>query len=176
MNKSFFNKAVNFYNKFVNLLVIVTIPIIIFTLVIAIGIILYDLRLFAAHFVEGELKIEYEEGFKLLIRNILNLFVLIELFRVFLDVIEHHRIRKRQILEAGIVFVVREIILILFEHKTSFTDMFGYAAILLSLGITYILMEKTYLEFKQFQSPFSSRKREEYKGTYRKLKIKKLED
>ena len=176
MNKSFFTKAVEFYNRFVNLLVIITIPIIIFTFVIAIGIILYDLRLFTAHITEGVLKIEYEEGFKLLIRNILNLFVLIEMFRVFLDVIEHHRIRKRQILEAGIVFVVREIILILFEHKSDYLTMIGYAVILLSLGITYILMEKTYLEFKRFYAPFSSEKREQYKSTYRKLKVKKAED
>jgi uncharacterized membrane protein (DUF373 family) len=176
MEKNFFSKAVNFYNRFVNLLVIITIPIIIFTFVIAIGIILYDLRLFTAHFVEGQLKIEYEEGFKLLIRNILNLFVLIELFRVFLDVIEHHRIRKRQILEAGIVFVVREIILILFEHKTHYTEMIGYAIVLLSLGITYILMEKTYLEFLKFRSPLSPQKKEEYKSAYRKLRIRKVED
>ena len=143
----FSKRALNFYNKVVNLLVILTVPIILVTLVMAIFIILYDLRLFTAYVVEGQLKVEHEEAFKLLIKNILNFFVLIELFRVFLDVIEYKRIRKRQMLEAGIVFVVREIVIAMFEHRFHYTDLIGYAVLLIALGVTYVLMEKSWIDF-----------------------------
>jgi uncharacterized membrane protein (DUF373 family) len=138
----FSQRALSFYNKFVNLLVIFTLPIVVLTLIISILIILYDLRLFSAYIVEGELRLEHEEAFKLLIKNILNFFVLIELFRVFLDVIEYRKIRMRQMLEAGVVFVVREIVVAMFEHRSQYTDLIGYAVLLLALGITFMLMEK----------------------------------
>ncbi len=171
---SFSKRAFNFYNKVVNFLVIITVPIIILTLILAILIILYDLRLFATHIMEGEFKLEHEEAFKILIKNILNFFVLIELFRVFLDVIEYKRIRKRQMLEAGIVFVVREIVIAMFEHRFSYTDLIGYAVLLIALGITYVLMEKSYFEFVKFtkRKPIGR----EFKQVYKKLKLKKAEE
>ncbi len=171
---SFSKKAFNFYNRVVNFLVIITVPIIILTLVLAILIILYDLRLFATHIMEGEFKLEHGEAFKVLIKNILNFFVLIELFRVFLDVIEYKRIRKRQMLEAGIVFVVREIVIAMFEHRFSYTDLIGYAVLLVALGITYVLMEKSYFEFVRFTRSKPIDK--EFKQVYRKIRLKKLED
>ncbi len=157
--EEFSKKALNFYNRFVNLLVIFAVPIILLTLVIAILIILYDLRLFATNITHGEFKIEHEEAFKLLIKNILNFFVLIELFRVFLDVIEYKRIRKRQMLEAGIVFVVREIVIAMFEHRFHWTDLVGYGVLLISLGITYVLLEKSWMEVVKFEK--RERKEEE---------------
>lgn len=138
----FSQRALRFYNNFVNFLVIITLPIILLTLLISIVIILYDLRHFSAYIVEGQLRLEHEEAFKLLIKNILNFFVLIELFRVFLDVIEYRRIRMRQMLEAGVVFVVREIVVAMFEHRTQYTDMIGFAVLLLSLGVTFVLLER----------------------------------
>ena len=155
-SEEFSQRALRLYNSFVNFLVIVTVPIIILTLIIAVGIILYDLRLFASHFAEGGLTEGHEKAFKLLIKNILNFFVLIELFRVFLDVIEYKRIRKRQMLEAGIVFVVREIVIAMFEHRFSYKDLIGYAVLLISLGVTYVLMERSWIELMRF-----SRKKDE---------------
>ncbi len=174
----FSRRALEFYNRFVNLLVILTVPIIIFTLITAIAIILYDLRLFTAHIVEGQLKLEHEEAFKLLIKNILNFFVLIELFRVFLDVIEYKRIRKRQMLEAGIVFVVREIVIAMFEHRFTHTDLIGYAVLLIALGITYVLMERSWFEFIRFMRyrPLEKDFNSEIKKVYRKMKVKKIEE
>ncbi|RLJ70737.1 uncharacterized membrane protein (DUF373 family) [Hydrogenivirga caldilitoris] len=176
--ENFSRKALNFYNKFVNVLVILTVPIIILTLITAIVIILYDLRLFTAHVVGGELRLEHEEAFKLLIKNILNFFVLIELFRVFLDVIEFKRIRKRQMLEAGIVFVVREIVIAMFEHRFTYTDLIGYAVLLVALGITYVLMERSWFEFVKLtkRKPLDSEFEKGMRRVYRKLKIKKAEE
>jgi len=147
----FICKAVDFYNKFVNFIAIFMIPILMLTLLIAVGIILYDLRLFFDYFVNAQIEKEYDKAFKLLVRNILNFFVLIELFKVFIDVLEFRRIRKRQIIEAGIVFVVREIILIVFEHKFTFADLVGFGVLLFSLGITYILLERSYLDYLKFE-------------------------
>jgi len=177
-SENFSRKALNFYNSFVNLLVILTVPIIIFTLITAILIILYDLRLFTAYIAEGELRLEHEEAFKLLIKNILNFFVLIELFRVFLDVIEYKRIRKRQMLEAGIVFVVREIVIAMFEHRFSYLDLIGYAALLIALGITYILMEKSWIEVVRLTryKPVDKDLRKRMRQIYRTMKVKKVEE
>ena len=144
-------KAVDFYNKFVNFIAIFMIPILMLTLLIAVGIILYDLRLFFDYFMHAEMAKEYDKAFKLLVRNILNFFVLIELFKVFIDVLEFRRIRKRQIIEAGIVFVIREIILIVFEHNFTFTDLVGFGVLLFSLGITYILLERSYLDYLKLE-------------------------
>ncbi len=176
---AFSKRALKFYNSFVNLLVILTVPIIILTLIIAIGIILYDLRLFTAYVVEGQLRIEHEEAFKLLIKNILNFFVLIELFRVFLDVIEYRRIRKRQMLEAGIVFVVREIVIAMFDHRFTYLDLIGYAVLLIALGVTYVLIERSWVELVKTMKlkPYeSSNFSDEIKQVYRKLKVKRVEE
>ena len=175
---SFSKKALDFYNRFVNLLVIMTVPIIILTLITAILIILYDLRLFTAHIVGGEFRLEHEEAFKLLIKNILNFFVLIELFRVFLDVIEYKRIRKRQMLEAGIVFVVREIVIAMFEHRFTYTDLIGYGVLLLSLGVTYVLMERSWFEFVRFSRRRTTESELErgMRKVYKNLKIRRAEE
>jgi uncharacterized membrane protein (DUF373 family) len=174
----FSRRALNFYNSFVNLLVIFTVPIIILTLMIAIGIILYDLRLFTAYIAEGRIVLEHEKAFKLLIRNILNFFVLIELFRVFLDVIEYRRIRKRQMLEAGIVFVVREIIIAMFDHRFTYLDLIGYAVLLVALGVTYVLIERSWVELMRVMrlKPHAGGNfSEEIKQVYKKLKVRKEE-
>ncbi|WP_461832209.1 phosphate-starvation-inducible PsiE family protein [Aquifex sp.] len=161
----FICKAVDFYNKFVNFIAIFMIPILMLTLLIAVGIIFYDLRLFVEYFLQYPSAQEYDKAFKLLVRNILNFFVLIELFKVFIDVLEYRRIRKRQIIEAGIVFVVREIILIVFEHRFTFTDLVGFGILLFSLGITYMLLEKSYLDYLRFeQRVITEREKKERSG------------
>lgn len=178
VSERFSKRALLFYNNFVNLLVILTVPIILLTLVMAVLIILYDLRLFTAYVVEGALRLEHEKAFKLLIKNILNFFVLIELFRVFLDVIEYKRIRKRQMLEAGIVFVVREIVIAMFEHKFTYTDLIGYAVLLIALGVTYVLMERSWFEYVKFlrYRPGEKEFDSEVKKVYKSMKVKKVED
>jgi len=164
-DESFICRVIDVYNKFVNGVAIIVIPILMLTLVIAVGIILFDLRLFIEFFLEGAKPEDYDKAFKLLVRNILNFFVLIELFKVFIDVLEFRRIRKRQIIEAGIVFVVREIILIVFEHRFTFTDLIGFGVLLLALGITYIILEKSYLEYLKFERrEVTERERRERKG------------
>ncbi len=164
-SETFICKVIDAYNKFVNAIAIVVIPILMLTLVIAVLMILYDLRLFVDYFLHGTEEAHYDKAFKLLVRNILNFFVLIELFKVFIDVLEYRRIRKRQIIEAGIVFVVREIILIVFESQFEFTDLVGFGVLLLALGITYIILEKSYLEYLRFEKEEMSEKvKRERKG------------
>lgn len=150
-DETFISKVVEIYNKFVNAMAILLIPILMLTLIIAVFMILYDLRLFIDYFFHGAQEVQYDKAFKALVRNILNFFVLIELFKVFIDVLEYRRIRKRQIIEAGIVFAVREVILLVFESHFEFTDLVGFGILLLSLGITYIILEKSYLEYLKFE-------------------------
>ncbi len=142
LSSQFIKKVINFYNKFVSLLVIFTIPIIILTLIIAVAIIIFDLRYFITHLSEESLY-KNKEAFKYLIINVLNFFVLVELFRMFLDVIEYQRLRKRQMIEAGIIFVIREIIISLFSQKFDFWNITGFAILLLSLTVAFFIMNKS---------------------------------
>jgi len=78
-------------------------------------------------------------------------------------------------LEAGIVFVVREIVIAMFEHRFTYTDLIGYGVLLLSLGITYVLMERSWFEFVRFTRRGTLDKDLErgMRKVYRKLKLKK---
>ncbi len=167
---SFIKKVIDFYNKFVSLLVMLTIPIIIFTLIMAVIIIIFDLRYFITHFTE-ELTHRDKEAFKYLIINVLNFFVLVELFRMFLDVIEYQRLRKRQMIEAGIIFVLREIIISLFSQKFDFLHIAGFSILLLSLAIAFVLMNKMAREgaVAYRWKPIKGEKQEKIKRLYRSM-------
>ena len=52
-----------------------------------------------------------------LVSDVLTLFVLIELSRSLVSHFDEHRLRLTFIVDAGIVFVLREIMIKLFEHK-----------------------------------------------------------
>jgi len=143
LSPSFIRKVINFYNKFVSFLVLFTIPIIIFTLIMAVIIIIFDLRYFITHFTE-ELSQKDKEAFKYLIINVLNFFVLVELFRMFLDVIEYQRLRKRQA---------------------------GFSILLLSLAIAFVLMNKMAKEgiVTYKWKPIKGEKQDKIKKIYRSI-------
>lgn len=170
LSSQFIKKVISFYNKFVSFLVILTIPIIILTLIIAVAIIVFDLRYFISHLTSESLHKD-KEAFKYLIINVLNFFVLVELFRMFLDVIEYQRLRKRQMIEAGIIFVIREIIISLFGQKFDFWNITAFAILLLSLSIAFVLMNKSAKESVlpyRFKS-LKEEKKKEMKKLYKSL-------
>lgn len=55
-------------------------------------------------------------GFDLMVTNILSTFVVIELIRSVLDCFKLHRLKITYITDAAVVFVVREIMIGLYEH------------------------------------------------------------
>ncbi len=69
------------------------------------------------------------------ISDVLSLFILIELSRSLVSYFDCHRIRLTFILDAGIVFVLREIMIKLFQDKLDVDQIYAISALLFVLGI-----------------------------------------
>lgn len=69
-----------------------------------------------------------------IISEVLTVFILVELARSLVDYFSEHRLRMTFIVDAGIVFVLREITIKLFEHKISTDEIYALSALLLVLG------------------------------------------
>lgn len=69
-----------------------------------------------------------------IVADVLTLFVLIELSRSVVSHFSEHRLRLTFIVDAGIVFVLREIMLKLFEQKISPDQVYALSVLLLVLG------------------------------------------
>ena len=69
-----------------------------------------------------------------IITEVLTLFVLIELSRSLADYFSEHRLRLTFIVDAGIVFVLREIMIKLFEHNITSEEIYALSALLFVLG------------------------------------------
>lgn len=69
-----------------------------------------------------------------MVSEVLTLFVLIELSRSLASYFSEHRLRLTFIVDAGIVFVLREIMIKLFEHKIATDDIYALSMLLLVLG------------------------------------------
>lgn len=69
------------------------------------------------------------------ISDVLSLFILIELSRSLVSYFDCNRIRLTFILDAGIVFVLREIMIKLFQDKLAVDQIYAVSALLLVLGL-----------------------------------------
>ena len=73
-------------------------------------------------------------GFDVLVTDILSMFVVIELLKSIVEYFEVHRIKITFILDAAVVFVLREIMIGLYKHEMHAPEMFGLGALLLVMG------------------------------------------
>jgi uncharacterized membrane protein (DUF373 family) len=80
-----------------------------------------------------------------IITDVLSLFILIELSRSLADYFEVNRLRLTSILDAVIVFVLREIMIQLFQHKLPPEEIYAISALLLVLGILRIASALVFL-------------------------------
>jgi uncharacterized membrane protein (DUF373 family) len=69
------------------------------------------------------------------ISDVLSLFILIELSRSLVDYFDTNRLRMAFIVDAGIVFVLREIMIKLFQDKLPVDHIYALSALLLVLGL-----------------------------------------
>lgn len=72
--------------------------------------------------------------YALIVSEVLTLFILIELSRSLAEYFIEHRLRMTFIVDAGIVFVLREIMIKLFEHTISPPDIYALSLLLFVLG------------------------------------------
>ncbi len=86
-----------------------------------------------------------------LVLNVLTLFVLIELSRSLVSHFDEHRLRLTFIVDTSIVFVLREIMLKLFEHKISPDQIYTLVHYYLFL-VSYEQLQFCFQREKQNQS------------------------
>lgn len=116
-------------------------------LFLAIGIVIGTVRLFALLY-ELIVSKHIITGYLHIISQVLALFVLIELTRSLVEYFEVKRVRLTFILDAAIVFVLRDVMIGLFETKLEITALYALSALLLVLGILRIgsvLVHQRYL-------------------------------
>lgn len=69
-----------------------------------------------------------------IVSEVLTLFILVELSRSLMDYFHTHRLRMTFIVDAGIVFVLRETMIKMFEHKILAEEIYAFSMLLLVLG------------------------------------------
>ncbi len=78
---------------------------------------------------------ELGRDYLLLISEVLTLFILIELSRSLVEYFDTRRLRMTFIVDAAIVFVLREIMIKLFEHKIGVEEIYALSALLLVMSL-----------------------------------------
>ena len=73
-------------------------------------------------------------GFDLLVSDILSMFVVIELLKSIVDYFEVHRLKLTLILDAALVFTLREVMIGVYRHTLHAADVGALAVLLLVIG------------------------------------------
>jgi len=115
------------FNKVVNFIVHLLIPVIIIALIIGIARVFLDLRVIF----QGE---SISKAYHLLIIDILSMFVVIELLRSIIEYFEAHRIKITLISEAAFVFILREIMIGVYNHTIQALEIASLVLLLLVVG------------------------------------------
>ena len=77
-------------------------------------------------------------GFDLLVTDILSMFVVVELLKSVVEYFEIHRLKITFILDAALVFVLREVMIRLYEKEMHAAEIAALAAMLLVMGAVRI--------------------------------------
>lgn len=80
-----------------------------------------------------------ESGFNHMVTSVLTVFIVIDLFKAFVDYHEHDRIKLTDITDATILIVLREIAVGLYSQKFGYEFILSLALLLLVLGIIRVL-------------------------------------
>jgi len=119
------------FNRVVAVIFGVLIVIIMLAMIIGLWDLILDIRSLA---VEHKLREDYLE----IIYDVLTLFVMIELMRSIAEYFNSKRLRMTFIADAAIVFVLREIMIDIFEHKIVPDQMYALSALIVALTVLRI--------------------------------------
>jgi len=80
------------------------------------------------------------QTFNVVVTDILTFLVIIELFKSFIDYFKAHRIRLNTMIDPAIMFVIRELIMKLYDHETLTSQgLFGFGFLIVCLGVVRTL-------------------------------------
>jgi uncharacterized membrane protein (DUF373 family) len=77
---------------------------------------------------------DISQGFDTIVTDILSMFVVIELLKSIVEYFELHRLKITFIIDAAVVFLLREVMIGLYRHALDGGQLAGIAALLLVLG------------------------------------------
>jgi uncharacterized membrane protein (DUF373 family) len=116
-----------YFKKAVDIIIKLMIPLVIFALMIGIAKIFLDLRLvFESPTIT--------DGFNILLTNILSMFVVVELLRGIIEYFELQRLRLTLIVDAALVFILREVMIIIYQQKMNPVEIASLAGLLAVIG------------------------------------------
>ncbi len=117
----------NLFKKVVDVIIKLLIPLVILALMIGIARIFLDLRtVFKSPTIS--------EGFDIMVTNILSMFIIIELLRSVIEYFEIHRLKITFITDAALVFILREAMVGIYQHKMAAIEIGSLAVLLLVIG------------------------------------------
>ena len=120
------------FKKIVDIIIKLMIPLVILALMIGIARIFLDLRVvFKSPTIAA--------GFDIMITNILSMFIVIELLRSIIEYFEIHRLRITFITDAALVFILREVMVGIYQHKMNAVEIGSLAILLLVIGVVRTL-------------------------------------
>jgi len=119
------------------------IPIVIIALMMGIARVILDLReVFGSRTISA--------AFDMMVTNILSMFIVIELLRSIMEYFTVHRLKITFIIDAALVFVLREIMIGLYEHSVESGMVMALAVLILVIGglrtLAVIYSPEKYLE------------------------------
>ncbi|HXG49895.1 MAG TPA: phosphate-starvation-inducible PsiE family protein [candidate division Zixibacteria bacterium] len=106
---------------------------------------------------------DLKAAFGLTVTNLLSFFIILELFKSLVEYFREHRLKLTFIVDATLVFLLREIMVGLYQHQSSPWQLIALAALALVLGllrtlaIVYSPMERRLVE--QLREPRDGRTR-----------------
>ena len=116
------------FNRTISIIFSLMIVIIMLTLIVGMWDLCVDIyRLIVEH--------RLRTGYLEIIYDVLTLFVMIELLRSIAEYFNSRRLRMTFIADAAIVFVLREIMINIFEHKVVPEEMYALSALILALTV-----------------------------------------
>jgi uncharacterized membrane protein (DUF373 family) len=139
----------NIYNKTIDLVFAVILLFITLTMIIGVVRLFYRV---GGLFEQGGITGNYLYIFS----DVLTLFILIELSRSLMEYFSSHRLRLTPIIDAGIVFVLRHIMIELFNHKLDTDSIYALSVLLLALGAIRIGASINF-QREKMQAPSSDR-------------------
>lgn len=103
------------------------IPLVILALMIGVARIFLDLReVFKSPTIAG--------GFDIMVANILSMFIIVELLKGIIEYFEIHRVKITFITDATLVFILREVMIGIYQHRMRWTEILSISTLLLVIG------------------------------------------
>jgi uncharacterized membrane protein (DUF373 family) len=120
------------FKKVVDVVIGMMIPLVILALMLGMAKMLLDLK---GVFLNPSIT----AGFNSLLTDIFSMFVIVELFRTVLEYLCIHRLKITFVIDGALVFILREIMVGLYEHQISSGETLALAVLLLVIGVVRTL-------------------------------------